>query len=441
MSSTAAAQPGSPTKGMTFGVFVATSFMLFSMYFGAGNLIFPPMLGAEAGEAFTPAILGFLLAGVALPILAIIAIAISGANMRDLASRGGYLFGLIFPVLVYLSIGAFYALPRTGAVSFSTAIQPVTGWDSTLASGVFNFIFFAIALALAYNPTSIMNKLGKFLTPALLVLLVVLITMAYFKFTGVAQESIDAYATSPLAAGLLEGYLTMDALAGLAFGIVVISALRYTGIPEGAARVRGTIWCGIGAGVLLAVIYIGLGYTGIKMPDARSFDDGAGLLASAAGLAMGGIGQAIFGAIALLACMTTAVGLIAATSEFFALLMPGVNYKAWAIIFSLMSFGMATMGLDTVLAIAAPVVTFIYPPAITLILITLVEPVVHKKTSFYWTFRLSLWMAVIWSALTVLIDLGFDALSPLVSWARCRTSPSAGSCRSSSPLSSGWSSI
>lgn len=417
MSSHPASSRSATAKGMTFGVFIATSFMLFSMYFGAGNLIFPPMLGVEAGESFTPAIIGFLLTGVALPILAIIAIAISGANLRDLASRGGYVFGLAFPVLAYLSIGAFYALPRTGAVSFSTAVTPMTGWDSTLSSGIFNFIFFAVALALAYNPTSIVDKLGKFLTPALLTLLLVLITAAFFKFDAAPDAPSEHYATAPLANGLLEGYLTMDSIAGLAFGIVVLSALRYSGIPEGPSRVRGTIWCGVGAGVLLALIYVGLGYIGISMPNASEYDGGALLLSDAADLTLGSVGQAIFGAIVLLACMTTAVGLIAATSEFFALLLPGIRYKAWAVLFSLMSFAMATLGLDTVLAVAAPVVSFIYPPAITLIVITLIEPAVRKKTSFYWAFRLSLWVAVAWSAVSVAIDLGLEALSPLVSWA------------------------
>lgn len=416
MSNTAPALKGT-AKGMTFGVFIATSFMLFSMYFGAGNLIFPPMLGLQAGESFAPAMIGFLIAGVALPVLAIIAIAISGANMRDLASRGGYIFGLVFPVLAYLSIGAFYALPRTGAVSFSTAIQPLTGWDSTLASGVFNFIFFGIALALAYNPTSIVNKLGKFLTPALLILLVVLIVIAVTKFDGTPGAPAEDYAENPMAAGLLQGYLTMDSIAGLAFGIVVISALRYSDIPEGASRVRGTIWCGIGAGVLLALIYLGLGFIGTIIPDGEKYADGAELLAGASNLTMGMAGQIIFGLIVLLACMTTAVGLIAATSEFFALLLPGVTYKVWAVLFAVMSFGMATMGLETVLAIAAPVVSFIYPPAITLILITLIEPLVRKKTSFYWTFRLALWVAVIWSAVTVAIELGVTSFSPVVDWA------------------------
>nr|WP_149029510.1 branched-chain amino acid transport system II carrier protein [Corynebacterium halotolerans] len=397
---------------------VATALMLFSMFFGAGNLIFPPMLGVEAGESFLPAILGFLGTGVLLPVLAIIAIALSGNNLRDLANRGGWIFGLVFPILAYLSIGAFYALPRTGAVAYETAIQPLTGWDGMLSSGIFNFIFFGVALALAWNPNQIVATLGKFLTPILLVLLVILVALAVFQFDGQPGAPLEKY-DSPAAAGLLEGYLTMDAIAGLAFGIVVISALRYRGMPEGGPVVRGTIWAGLGAGVLLALIYLGLGFIGQIIPDPAQYDNGAGILAGAAELTMGTPGQIIFGLIVLLACLTTAVGLISATSEFFHTLTPGINYRAWAIVFSLLSFALATMGLDTVLAVAAPIIGFIYPPAITLIFITLLEPVLRGKLFFFWAFRLPIWVAVIWSALTTLVDLGWGAsfLEPLISWA------------------------
>ncbi len=396
---------------------IVTAFMLFSMFFGAGNLIFPAMLGVEAGTSFTPAILGFLATSVVLPVLAIIAIAISGRNVRDLANRGGAVFGLVFSVLAYLSIGAFYALPRTGAVSYSTAIQPLTGWNSLTSSAIFNAIFFGIALALAYKPGKIVDNLGKYLTPLLLILLVVLVALSLTTFHGEALAPTEKYASTPATTGLLEGYLTMDSIAALAFGIVVISALRYKGVREGTPLVRGTILAGLGAGGLLAAIYIGLGLIGHTIPDPASYTDGAGLLSDAARLTMGTPGQVLFGAIVLLACMTTAVGLIAATSEFFEFLMPGVRYHVWAVIFSVMSFGMATMGLETVLTVAAPIITFIYPPAITLILLTLVEPLLRRRVHLVRTFLIAIWVSVVWSALTTLADLGVAGVSPLVSWA------------------------
>ncbi|QNQ90656.1 branched-chain amino acid transport system II carrier protein [Corynebacterium poyangense] len=404
-----------PQAGFTIILF--TSFTLFSMFFGAGNLIFPPMLGAEAGRNFTPAILGFLGTSVLLPVLAIVAIAQSGSSVRDLARRAGPIFGLIFPILAYLSIGAFYALPRTGAVSFSTAIQPLTGWDSLFSSAVFNFIFFAIALFLAYNPNSLVDHLGKILTPALLLLLVVLVACAVGMFDGTPGEPSQRFASAPAAVGLVDGYLTMDALAALAFGIVVISSLRYRGINEGQALINSTIKAGAIAGAILAVIYVGLGFIGQVIPNPNQYPDGAALLSDAAKLAMSTPGQIVFGLIVLLACMTTAVGLIAATSEFFESLVPGIRYHTWAVIFSVMSFAMATLGLQTVLAIAAPVIGFLYPPAVTLIIVILIESLSHGRIRFRWAIYAPVWVAVVWSAMTTFHNLGWGSFwHVLIGW-------------------------
>lgn len=396
---------------------IVTALMLFSMFFGAGNLIFPPKLGVDAGTNFIPAIIGFLSTGVALPVLAIIAIAISGRNLRDLASRGGKIFAVVFPVLAYLSIGAFYALPRTGAVSFETAILPVTHWDSLTAAAIFNVCFFGVALALSWNPNEIVTKLGKILTPALLILLVVLVVLALANFDSTPSTPIEKFSEAPLSGGLIEGYLTMDSIAGLAFGIIVISALRFKKVPDGKPMIVGTVMAGIIAGVLLGIIYLGLGYIGQIMPGAADYGNGANLLSAAANNVMGTPGQLVFGLIVLLACMTTAVGLIASTSEFFNLLLPSVSYKKWAIIFTVMSTVMATQGLESVLAIAAPVIGFIYPPAITLIFLTILEPLIAKNFAFRWTYRLAIWVSVLWSAAMTFESLGWGAsvLTPVLS--------------------------
>lgn len=398
---------------------VATTLMLFSMFFGAGNLIFPPMIGIQSGSNFWPAIIGFLLTGVVLVVLAIIAIALSGNNVRDLASRAGKVFGLAFPILAYLSIGAFYALPRTGAVAYETAVTPLFGWEGMLSSGIFNFVFFGIALALSWNPTTVVSTLGKFLTPVLVILLLLLIGTALFSLSTQDVAPTEAFVDAPLATGLVEGYLTMDAIAALAFSIVVIATLRYNGVPEGKPLVRSTIIAGVGAGVLLIIIYVGLGIIGRKTPNGESYDNGATVLTDAASAMFGGPGLWIFALIVVLACMTTAVGLITSTSEFFNTLLPGISYKAWAILFSVMSFAMATLGLDTVLAIAAPVIGFIYPPAIALILLTLIVPIFGRTRYMYWTYMLGVWMAVVWSALTTLHSLGWGAaaIEPIISWA------------------------
>ena len=308
--------------------------------------------------------------------------------------------------MVYLSIGAFYALPRTGAVSFSTAVAPIIGTKSLTASIVFSFIFFAIAFYLCWNPGHIIDALGKVLTPILLGLLVLLVFLCLASLPASHDAPTGEYAATPLAAGLLEGYMTMDSIAALAFGIIVVTSLGHTGGGIGAKVVRRTSTAAIIAGSLLGVVYVGLGLIGHVIPNAQSYSDGATLLADAAQMTMGWPGQIVFGLIVLTACMTTAVGLIAATSEFFHRLLPQVSYRAWMIVFTIISFVLSSAGLSSVLAIAVPIITFLYPVAITVVFVTIITHPMRLATSALWTFRLSAWMAAAWSAATTLAHVG-----------------------------------
>ncbi|MDO5031058.1 branched-chain amino acid transport system II carrier protein [Corynebacterium sp.] len=403
MSTNASASPNTgTTTSSPAATIVVAALMLFSMFFGAGNLIFPPMVGVNSGTNFWPATLGFLAAGVLLPVFAVFAVAISGQSVRDIGNHGGKFFGVVFSVMAYLAIGAFYALPRTGAVSMETAITPLFGWEGTLANGAFNTVFFLIALALAWRPNSIIDTLGKFLTPALVILLALVITLAAVANPRTPGTPTESYASAAFATGLFEGYNTMDAIAGLAFSIVIVSSLQSKGFRKGGEVLRGTIAAATVAGVILGAIYLGLAWIGQTMPNGSSYDSGAQLLADASNLTLGSAGQAAFSAIVLLACMTTAVGLISATSEFFAMLVPKTTYHLWACIFTAMSILFAFQGLDTVLSVAVPFITFLYPPAITLILLTLLQPLLGKWITFTWGFRLALWVSVLWSAATSL---------------------------------------
>ena len=376
------------------------------MFFGAGNLIFPPIMGASAGTNFAPAMIGFLIGGVALPVISIITIALSGTDLRDLVSRAGKSFGIVFSVMVYLSIGAFYALPRTGAVSFSTAVAPLIGTKSLTASIIFSFVFFGIAFYLCWNPGKIIDNLGKILTPILLGLLILLVFLCLGSLPASYDAPTGEYSATPLAAGLLEGYMTMDSIAALAFGIIVVTSLGHTGGGIGAKVVRRTSMAALIAGFLLAVVYVGLGLIGHVIPNAQSYSDGATLLADAAQMTMGWPGQIVFGLIVLTACMTTAVGLIAATSEFFHRLIPAISYRAWMIVFTIISFVLASAGLSSVLTIAVPIITFLYPIAITIVSLTIATHPLRLATPALWTFRLGTWMAAAWSAATTLAHVG-----------------------------------
>ena len=378
----------------------AIALMLFSMFFGAGNLIFPPMLGANAGDNFVPAVTGFLISGVALPVLAIIAIALSGQDIRALAARAGTVFTIVFSIAIYLSIGTFFGIPRTGAVSFSTAVSPITGWESTLASVGFNLVFFAVATWLALNPSGLVDRLGKVLTPALLALLVVLIVLSLFQLHNPGAAPAEEYAASPFPAGLMEGYFTMDSLAALAFGILVISAIKEQKI---ANPLPGTTMAALGAGALLGTIYLGLAIMGSRIPEGQSYKDGATLLSHASLQVLGFPGQVVLGGVVLLACLTTAVGLLAATSEFFNYLVPKISYQTWLRTCAVVSFGIASGGLETVISIATPIIVFIYPVAMTVIIVTLIGAVMKPILPLYWGFAIPAWGVFLWSVVDKIV--------------------------------------
>ena len=396
------------------GAVAVAMLMLFSMFFGAGNLIFPPILGASSGDGFPMAITGFLITGVALPIITVIAVAITGKDVQELAARGGRIFGLAFPVAVYLALGAAYALPRTAVVSYSSAVTPVTGFDGALSAAIFSVLFFSVALALAFDPNGIVDRLGKYLTPALLTLLAVLIFLSVTGLMGEPPAASGDYADNALAAGLIEGYMTMDSLAAMAFGIVVLSSLRQKGVETGPALVKGVSASAIGAGVVLVAVYVGLGMVGQIFPGSENYTDGAALLSDAANTTMGFTGVILFGGIVLLACLTTAAGLIGATCQFFHKIIPSVSYRTWAVFFAGASVILSALGLDVVLSIAAPIIGFLYPIAITLVAITIIEPLLGRK--LHWTFRAALTVVTIWAALMTAEEMGAD-VSPLIGWA------------------------
>lgn len=396
---------------------VITALMLFSMFFGAGNLIFPAMLGAEAGTAFTPAIAGFVITGVLVPILAVVALAVTGRDLQDLANRGGRIFGLIFPALVYLSIGALYALPRTATVSYAMAVESnfnVTGMLPTL---IFSAVFFGVSLILALNQTGIVDSLGKYLTPALVILLALLVILSLVQLTAPAAAPTEGYSSGAFATGFVNGYMTMDSLAGLAFGIIVIAALRDKGITARGELLRGVTISGVIAGALLALVYIGLGLIGQHIDNGQGYKDGAALLSGAALQVMGRPGAVVFGLIVLLACLTTSVGLIGATSAFFNKLVPALSYRAWACLFTFIAFVLASFGLESLMSFAIPIITTLYPPALTLVVLTLIEAALRAPWMNL-THRFALIVSVIWALLMTMNAQGWGSsiIEPLINW-------------------------
>ena len=295
------------------------SFMLFSMFFGAGNLIFPPFLGQTAAARTLPAVLGFLITAVVLPVLGVMVVA-RFDGLDRLGAQVGKRFSLVYTVLVYLALGPGLAIPRAASVPFEMAVAPYMPENASLTVWMllYSLTFFAIALWLCLNPGKIVDWLGIILTPALLILLLVL----FFGFLAKGKVDIaaaqPAYQASPFLQGFTEGYLTMDTLAGLNFGIVIATTLTSFGMKEKKSILRSTVWAGIWAGAILALVYLMLTYMGMCSSGVYELqDNGAWTLRCIVAQVFGMPGAILLAAIFTLACLTTCIGLIKSVSQYF----------------------------------------------------------------------------------------------------------------------------
>lgn len=350
--------------------------MLFGMFFGAGNLIFPVYMGQVAGENVWRASAGFLLTGVGIPLLGVAALGISRENgLLGLAGRAGKGFGLFFTCALYLTIGPFFAIPRCATVSYTVGIEGIlSGGKDSLALAVFSFAFFIIVLLFSLRPGEIMIWIGKVLNPLFLILLGILLCRALTSPAGAVHEAAPApaYDTGAFFTGVLEGYNTMDALAGLAFGIVVIDVIRRLGIEKPEDVAKSTVRAGIFSAILMAVIYVLVAVMGAQSRGAVPVSSNGGeALFEIAKYYFGGAGALLLAVTVTTACIKTAVGLITSCAETFVELFPTLlSYRSWAVLFSAVSFLIANLGLNTIIEYSLPVLMFLYPLAIVLVLLT-----------------------------------------------------------------------
>ena len=364
-------------KKLTLRQLLAVASMLFGLFFGAGNLIFPASMGQLAGRNLWLAAAGFLVTGVGLPLLGVAALGISRAEgLLGLSSRVSRGYGLFFTCLLYLTIGPFFAIPRCATVSYTVGIQrmlPETG--QTLALAVFSLVFFGAVLFFSLRPGEILTWVGKVLNPLFLAFLAVLVLRALTAPLGAvsAIEPSGSYAGAALSTGLLEGYNTMDALASLAFGIIVVNAIRGLGVEEPGQVARSTVLAGVFSSLLMALIYLLVTVVGAQSRGAfPAAANGGEALAQIAEHYFGAAGALILAATVTIACLKTAVGLITSCSETFVELFPkGPGYRVWAVIFCAVSFLIANLGLNAILNYSTPVLMFLYPLSIVLILLTL----------------------------------------------------------------------
>lgn len=400
--------PGRP------GTTLVTGLMLFALFFGAGNLIFPPVLGASAGDRLPAVMAGFLITGVLLPLVAVIAVSTSGEGILGLARRVGGRFGAVAPAAVYLSIGPLYAIPRVVTVAYELATRPVLEllgaapdwWTLPVhAAG-----FLVVSVLIALRPSRLADRVGRWLTPALLVLIAVLCVATIAGDDVVERAASGPYAAAPFSTGLTQGYLTMDVLAATVFGIVVIQTLRSRGIGSTGRVVRATAAAGGIAATLLAAVYIGLAMIGARTGGAA--DDGTALLRSAASSALGPAGVIVFAAIVILACLTTSVGLLSAWAGYAYATLPRTTFSRHLIAGAGCALILSNLGLAVIIKIVAPLTLLLYPITITLVAATILDVVApgRLRTAYTWPVAVSGVLGLV----SALAEAGWDAPSALL---------------------------
>lgn len=344
---------------------------LFSMFFGAGNLIFPPFLGSLAGTSTWTAMIGFAITAIGFPVLGVVAVARAGGFFY-LAERVHPRFAFVFTLLNYLSIGPCLAIPRTASTSFEMAVVPFLGSGNLQVAQIFySAAFFVIAFVVALNPDKLTERLGKVLTPVLLVLIVVIFAGSLIKPPGVYGTPIKEYASGPLVKGFLDGYLTMDTIAALNFGIVISLNIKGMGVKKDSVVVGETINAGFVAGGILLLVYGALAHVGAVTGGAFGpAQNGAQTLNQAVSFLYGKTGLVMLAVVFFIACLNTCIGLISCCSKYFCTIVPGIGYRTWAVIFALSSFVISNVGLTKILQISVPVLSAIYPVAIVLILLS-----------------------------------------------------------------------
>ena len=377
-------------KQLTHRQRILVACTLFGMFFGAGNLIFPVHLGQMAGRNALPAVIGFIITAVGIPILGVAAIGNTHADgLQALATKVGRGYGYAFTCLLYLTIGPFFAIPRCATTSFTTGVLPMLG-DGTsegLALLIFSLVFFALVLLLSLRPANITVWIGKIINPLFLIFLAILVIAALSRPGAPAStvEPVAAYQGHALSSALVEGYGTMDAIAGLAFGIVVIDIIRSMGVTDDADIARDVLRSGALTGLLMALIYAATILMGAQSRGLFELSENGGIaLAQISGHYLGSAGKLVLALTITCACLKTSIGLVTSCADAFTRMFPrALSYRSWAILFTAFSFCISNFGLSRIIEYSIPVLMFLYPLAITLILLALCGGLFHHDRAVY----------------------------------------------------------
>lgn len=357
-------------------------FALFAMFFGAGNLIFPPSLGIDMGKDWLVAGIGFLLTGVGLPLLGVLAFTKVG-RLEDFSVKISSRFNTLYCTALVFVIGPLFAIPRTGSTTFEMGVLPsFPNVNPLVLSIITSTAFFGITLILVIKESKITDIIGKFLTP---VILIILAAIAFLGITGNIGTPVDKNITGVFAKGFVSGYQTMDALASVIFGVVIVKGLEGKGIVEEKEQRYFLSGSALIAAIGLGLIYFSLMYLGARVSGVGAFSTTSAALYLAE-ITLGSAGKIAFGICVATACLTTSVGLVAIASDWFARFTP-ISYKMWSVIICVFSGVMAIGGVDFIIKLSIPVLCILYPVTIILILLNVfgVKHVLVYRTATYTT--------------------------------------------------------
>ena len=392
------------TKKLTLRQKILVAGTLFGMFFGAGNLIFPVHLGQMAGQNALPAIIGFIITAVGVPILGVT----HSDGLQTLSGKVGKGYGIFFTCLLYLTIGPLFAIPRCATVSFTTGITPLLGANSPerLYLLLFSAVFFAFVLFFSLRPGKITVWIGKIINPLFLFFFAVLMLAALLAPGAAvsAGEPVEAYRSDAFFPALIEGYGTMDAIAGLAFGIVVIDVIRRIGVDNDDAIAEDVLSSGLLTGALMALIYVVSIVVGAQSRGLFELSENGGIaLTQIAGHYLGGVGLFILAFTITFACLKTSIGLVTACAETFSKMTNGkISYRSWAILFTVFSFAVSNIGLSAIIEYSIPMLMLIYPPAIALILLAFLGKFFAHDRTVYIATMIGTWAAAIFDCMKTL---------------------------------------
>ncbi len=362
-------------KKISFKEILIIGLALFAMFFGAGNLIFPPSIGLIAGEKWKAALLGFSLTGIGLPILGVLAVTVSGGSIQSLLNKVGPKFATFFSTLIIILIGPLLAIPRTGATAFELGIKPLFPSVHPILGSV---IFFGLTLLLTIKSSDIIDVIGKFLTPILLIMISAIIIKGILTPIGMPVNTPIA---KPFSIGFENGYQTMDLLAAVVFGSIIADDIKNKGIISKKEQFKTVAQTGLIAGVGLSIVYGGLLYLGAT--GSSVFTQGmekVSLTTNIINILMGSFGEIILSLCVYSACITTSIGLTATVGQFFNdLSKDKISYKTIVIISTLISIVISNIGVESIVTFADPILKIVYPIAIVLVIINVFDNLIENK--------------------------------------------------------------